>query len=347
MEKKNWVSCGKAIAMAAVITDHMCHVLYENGAIAYLSFFSVTLFILLSGVTSYYSNKKHANERGLKETFRRIGTIFIPYAVATAVYLIYDFRAFYLETYLHYLFAFNLSGPFYFVAFYIQLVIISPFLYDVIIISGRYRFSVLINGLVIAVLFFISFLSIHYSNMIDTIGGAKYLFGGTYLPVYYLGMLIGSKELSLGTKKRHASYMCASIIQLVLWMRFLYVNSFKIDRLLPFGNGVNPPSITLIVYGLLWFFGIFSTVTFLNAYVKSKFIHKMIALISEVGNSSLDIFLYHYLIYRIMSQFPVFGSNLWIKRIVYLSAMIFIPMAVRNIFKKAKGFIQQRKTCAY
>ena len=61
MEKNKqmkWLNFAKLAAIIAVITDHTNGYLYSNQDIAKASYFSVSLFIIISGMTSYLSNLK-------------------------------------------------------------------------------------------------------------------------------------------------------------------------------------------------------------------------------------------------------------------------------------------------
>ena len=125
----NWINGAKFIAICAVLVDHTNGILYTNQRFGWLSYFSVTAFVLLSGITSFYSNSKHCEVGIKKQIYRRIKGIFVPYAVAVLFYQIVAYRFWDLKQYIQGLFAFNVSGPFYFVVFYIQLMIVSPFIF--------------------------------------------------------------------------------------------------------------------------------------------------------------------------------------------------------------------------
>ena len=58
-----WLNCAKCMAILAVIVDHTNGILYTNPHIALASYFSVSLFILIAGMTSYMSDLRH-NETG-------------------------------------------------------------------------------------------------------------------------------------------------------------------------------------------------------------------------------------------------------------------------------------------
>jgi hypothetical protein len=144
LTKKLYINVGKFLAIMAVLLDHNFRNLYSNLNLLHLSFFSVSLFILLSGVTSYISCKSHYAKRGLKETLRRISSIFIPYVVASAVYLILNTKILDFDILWQTIWSFNASGPFYFVLFYIELIVISPFLFELILLinSSKYSFPI-------------------------------------------------------------------------------------------------------------------------------------------------------------------------------------------------------------
>lgn len=55
-----WLNGAKFVAILAVMVDHTNGVLYSNWSIAYASYFSVSLFIILAGMTSYFSGLHHA-----------------------------------------------------------------------------------------------------------------------------------------------------------------------------------------------------------------------------------------------------------------------------------------------
>lgn len=46
----HWIDAAKAIAILAVIVDHLHGIVYSSNAIQLCSFFSVTLFVCLGGI---------------------------------------------------------------------------------------------------------------------------------------------------------------------------------------------------------------------------------------------------------------------------------------------------------
>ena len=54
-----WINCAKCVAILAVLVDHTYQRLYDNQDISKLSYFSVSMFILLAGMTTYMSIENH------------------------------------------------------------------------------------------------------------------------------------------------------------------------------------------------------------------------------------------------------------------------------------------------
>ena|GEM_PF-512214 len=338
--KKQWIDVIKAVAIIAVVIDHSYRLLYDNSYIQQCSFFSVTVFIFLSGITSFYSISRRGNDFGLKETFRRIKPILIPYIFATAIYLICANNFFDFKTFWNSVINFNASPPFYFVLFYIQLVIISPLLYHLInrfeINVRRARNLICANVLLLAVVIFAAFLSVNYTFVLNVHGGGKFLFGGTYLIIYYLGMLFGKYEFVFDKMSKHirVAFMIISGMVLTLFLLFYLNNSFKIDSYVPFGSGFNPPSVTLFTYSILIFLFLYSMITLTEQY---RIPNKIGNYVSIIGKNSLYIFLYHLLILQIMRQYII--ENVLLLRVTYLSAMIIIPIILKHFCHSLKNFI--------
>ena len=82
-----WINCAKFFAILAVVIDHVKGILYEDEAVQYIFFYSVTVFLFLAGMTAYYSlqNRKPEESPG-RWVVRRIGRILVPYLAAVAVY---------------------------------------------------------------------------------------------------------------------------------------------------------------------------------------------------------------------------------------------------------------------
>ena len=125
-----WINGAKFVAILAVLVDHTYMVLYNNLDIAYATYFAVSLFVLLSGMTSYFSNmRRMKNGEKDKSIICSCKKILVAYCVATVIYMIVMTHRFDFTQYIYYLVNFNASDPFYFVIVYIQLMSVNGFLY--------------------------------------------------------------------------------------------------------------------------------------------------------------------------------------------------------------------------
>lgn len=136
-ERVLWIDCLKLFACAAVFVDHTSGFLYRSDYIMYASYFSVPVFIFLSGITGFKSYNKHMSETYRDDINRRLVRILIPYAIAAACYILYTYRFFDLKNYLLSLIRFNASAPFYFLVIYIQLTLIGRGLCKLINLTGE------------------------------------------------------------------------------------------------------------------------------------------------------------------------------------------------------------------
>ena len=341
-----WINIGKLIAIIAVIMDHMYMTLYTSNTVQMSFYYSVSVFVILSGITSYYSNERHLENRGLKETARKIGNVFIPYMVAVAVYLVLYDHFLDLKVYIKFLFSFNLSGPFYFVTFFVQLIIISPLLFDSIRFAKNTRIKYLLYALFLVFCIFIAILSMNYTYMFNVHGGGKYLFGGTYLILYYIGMLLAGTALTLKTNKKVLLYTSiVSIIAVLSCLFFIIKDRFSIDEGLPFGTTFNPPNMSLIILSILIVIFVYCFINYLETF-DSKIINTIINFLSRLGSYAYYIFLYHLAIVFVLNTTPLIDSHIWMKRIIYMSAMIFIPVIFKIVYdmilKSAKNKINSK-----
>lgn len=169
-----WLDMVKVIAILAVIVDHTCGILYNNSNIQYLSFYSVSLFIIAMGYSLFrsYSNKGIS----IKYILKKIIAILIPYIIASAIYLLVQSN-FTIANYIDALIHFNAGLHLYYVFLYIQLLIISPVIFWM---ATSKRTNIFIN--IIVLLIFCQF-STNYTNILGIYGG-----GGVYLvlPTQYV-----------------------------------------------------------------------------------------------------------------------------------------------------------------
>jgi len=169
-----WINCAKCVAILAVLVDHTNGVLYTNQNIAMASYFSVSLFILLAGVTIHWSN-----ERKFFDGFNCVGSVLknrvwkiaLPYMVATFIYQIVIFRYFDFNQYVGFLLHFNASGPFYYILLYLQLTAVSPILYAMIRKSRTWKYPIVLQAFGLVGVVYVAYLTTNYSNILEIYGG--------------------------------------------------------------------------------------------------------------------------------------------------------------------------------
>jgi len=168
-----WVDLAKTVAIIGVIIDHTKALYNNNIRIAYFSYYNVSLFIFLMGVTSYWSSKKQSGEKVQKRILKSCKNILIPYIIATFVYSVLIDRKFDFVVFLNRLVHFNASGPFYYVLLYIQLLLIAPFVISLMKASEKFAYPFIFEVIGLLMACVISWLTTNYTNVLDVYGGAE------------------------------------------------------------------------------------------------------------------------------------------------------------------------------
>ena len=333
-----WIDFAKLLAIIAVLIDHTNGILYEDSNIAWGSYFSVSLFVILMGITTNWSLNKYKSNIP-KMVGKKCWGIIRPYLVATFVYYIFMFKSFDLEKYINYVIHFNISGPFYYILLYVQLLLISPIIYSLLNASeGGMGKKILFWGGVIA----IASLSTNYTNILSVYGSGK-LFGGTYLMLFCIGMCF-AKYIGRIWMDKVPAVMCfmVGLILTITWCRLVQINRGQIDAFFPFGRGINPPSVSFCIYAILIAFTLFCFEVLLTAYNFSR-IKRVFGGIAFWGKYTLHIFLWHCFFLEIVFPFAknqtgILIGNMWLKRIVYMLVMILGSILIGSIFDKMHYF---------
>lgn len=316
-----WINGAKFIAILAVMTDHTYEVLYTNPDIAYASYFSVSLFIILSGMTSYLADTRHITNWG--GVIRSCKNIVTAYCIAVVIYMIVETHGFDFLSYLSYLIHFNISGPHYFVLLYIQLMIANSFLFNLLQKCPRSIKGYIYEAFIMLGIVILSIWTTNYTNIFGVLAGGGKLFGGTYLILFYLGMLFmrhGWLE-NITLVKSSIALILPGILWFAVW-RYTCLNGLKLDSHMPFGNGFNPPGITFMTFGLCMLFMSFGMFTLLE---HIKYLKKITLFICGLGRHSLYIFLYHRLIlddFLVPYMANLIDKNIWLARVGYFALMI-------------------------
>lgn len=255
-----WLDFLKGLAICAVVLDHLYGVFYKNIFIQQHTSFSVALFIFLAGITTAMSLSKYNLFQFYK---KRLLAIINPYILATFLISLFIHKPF-----LSSLINFNAAGPFYFIAFFLQLLLIAPILNK-------------LNYFFLPLIFAVSFLlnRFHFTNLW---GGGEFLFGGSFLFLFYLGIIF-YKKISF-FKQKFIFFIIAALI-------LIFIELFN---LIP-ATWHNPPYFLTMFYTLT----IFSLFYNLNLNPKRL----IIRLFSFLGRYSLYIFLYHSLLFSLLEKF--------------------------------------------
>ena len=338
-EKKDitWINIAKFIAILAVLTDHSEMILYDNPSIAIATYFSVTVFVFVSGMMTYGSIKRHdlPYMSFLKRSLMKV----IPgYLAVVFIYMLvmsgghFDFK-----TYLDSVISFNVSAHFYYISVYIQLMLISVPLVRLMDRAGGVYTGV--NELLIGLLILsFSIWSTNCTNIFYIYGGGGKLLGGTYLTVFYLGML----AYKHGWFKERGSIVYAvvsavSCVGAFFWWRFECRDHYALDVRLHLGDGVNPPGVSTLVMAMLILALCYGLTNLLEDHkVTSKLVH----ILSRAGRHTFYIFLYHRIVLDRLLVPYVRISGIWIRRAVFMTMMIVIPIAVESCFGYVKKSIE-------
>ena len=328
-EKLLWVSCSRFVAMLAVVIDHLHTIAYNSGAVVCLSYFS--------GITSYYSIQRHNCGNQVVELRRKLYAILIPYIIATFLYQVIFERFFSLSIFGQHLLRFDASGPFYFVIFYIQLIIIAPILYKLLKKCSILKHCSLGYLLLTMVVISISAVSINKTLIVDGYGGARYLFGGTYLSIYFFGMLFGHLRLQINSFRRKILIFSFGFVICSFFFCYMIKSQFAIDRYFPFGGGINPPGVLIMIYSLLVIVILYSLFSILEC-SHNNFVKRLLYTMKIIGDNSLYIFLYQEMVLRIV-RFILgifYIENFLLLLLIYIPLMMGIPVLIRILFINAK-----------
>lgn len=341
MKKERWIDAGKCVAIVAVMTDHLRTFLYEDIRISSITWFSVGLFVLLMGVTTYWSYDSSDIKLWTKVT-QRVLKISVPYAVAVFLYCCVKDHRFYWNDYWQKLIHFNASGPHYYVLLCIQLLIISPALFAVImkIEKTAPRGGAWITEIIlIAVIAYIT----RICNMYTDISGiyAGKLLGGSYVLCLYIGMLIGChyNELTQMKKAVEVLMFVIAISSIIAFVYLIYNNGLILDKKMLLGSDINPPGITLILFAL----AVLITVCCVDRHVLGKggeYLNSACDALAWIGRHTLYIFLYHMLLVYCLDLYCSMLSR-WMKIPLYYSVMILGSIMIEKLMVIIKRFIVQ------
>lgn len=331
-----WIDCAKLVAILAVLVDHTVWLLYDNILIANLSLFHISLFVFLSGLSLEYSCRGR-EPASFSHQLKRIGSIFLQYALATTVYYVFYTRRFDLEPIVDDILHFSAIDPFYFLAFFFQLLLIAPLLMHWCRFCHRRQLHPLWHIGTLLALSLFSAWCLHSTSTWSLWGAGKILFGGSFLLAYYLGLLFGQYRVFDHPEFfSRPSVLVTAVLAWLCWSVLLALGKLPFDGWLApwFGEYYNPPTLSRIVSALLMSFVCCSFFTLLE---KCKWGEAFVRVCCYAGRDTLYIFLYHPLlrdfVYRLVPD------NVWIMRFTIFPSMFLIPLLVVSLARKLKKLV--------
>lgn len=344
-----WLDLLKAFAILLVMADHTYQVLYNREAIHYLTYCNVPLFIFAMGASVYMADRKYFDKEKtdvfgiIKKILHRIIKIFIPYMFASLVFFMFYFRHFELFKYLKYVFHFNISGPLYYVFLYIQLVIISPFIMKIISMVENKKNEILLEIVTGIVLMGIAIVTTNFTGIAGIYGGGGKVFGGTFLVILYIGMIFMRYTLGASlTMKKALAGLTASMLVLIVCVLFIAKNKLEIETMLPFGKGINPPGLSLMIYALF----VFILFYFIGMVLEHcpNMAYNIYLVIAKLGRHTLYIFMYHrmfidFIFPAVASVTDILDRNAYVRAILYFVIMIGGSLAIEYFFAGCRKII--------
>lgn len=327
-----WINWAKFVAMVAVLVDHSYGILYTNHDIAIASYFSVSLFIIVSGMTSYISNQIRISEKWHQTFWRSSSKMIVAYLVAAFFCQVLKTHTFNLKDYCIGVLHFNISGPFYYVALYLQIMFISRPLFNLIRESSLKR-DIIVGGCILVV----ASLTTRYTDILGIYGGGGKLFGGTYLICYYIGMMLEKYNLFNENHKKSISFAVIGVIGYYGWWKFVCIDGLKLDKKLPWGEGINPPSISLIIMAIIvlcMVYGVCNSLKIIKC-------NKIVDGVSGLGGHTLYIFLYHKVLLEMLSG-RIQVTYKVVEVVIYFGVMIAGPILIEYIVDRGKNYLLRR-----
>lgn len=338
-----WIDCAKTIAIMAVAIDHCNGILYTNPLLAWASYFSVSLFILLSGVSTWLSDMR--TNKTFVIQLKRAGRLYLQYALATLILYVFYMRFFDLKTYITYLMNFSITGPFYFFVFFIQLVILTPVLLGWCKYCNGRRYRWLWHLATLLFLGWFSSVCIRYTYILPVHGGGQYLFGGTYLLLYYLGMLLESVNVFLRNRKEKIIIFIFSLSAWIFWWLMCFYGKLPFDKWMEsyWGGGFNPPSVQFMIFSIITLFLFYSFFSLLEE-SNITILKALVKLFSTIGKYTLYTFMYHIMLRDFfMAHFPgLLERNVFMRIFVFIMIVV-LPVIVITLVKRIITIIKMEE----
>lgn len=309
-KKEAWINIVKTTAIIMVIYDHLIDTTH-NGRFLVLSYASVSMFVFVMGVTSYWTYEKVNKGRLYQKWCSKMTKLLLPYTFASLIYSILLDRSFDIIDYIVRLIRFNSSAPLYFVALYIQLMAISPVVFYIVCrLNKVYELCFSLCAFCTASLFFSRWISV-----LGIYGGGGKVLGGTFLLVFFVGMLF-AKMIGMpsdGQTQRNI-WGCMTLFGLSVAVVIFFASQLQngthskwILCLYKLYDYRNPPNLVIVIYSIGLCFVIYSFCKLLE-FNSEGFWNKRNHVSDFIGQHTMYIFLYHSLIIKVLKHIEILQS---------------------------------------
>ena len=313
-----------------VVLQHVRGYVYSNDYIFYSVWWTVALFIMIGGYNAYTSYEN----RGSFLLKKKLLGIFIPYFFATLLYVIYSSHYLDAVTFLQELIHFNATGPLYYVAVYIQLLLISPVLIGTIKVCDRKKWVFIIAWVIVIG---IGVLTTQYTNVFDIALGGGNLFSGPWIFFWFLGMCIKFSEDRVTLKQEWGKWILTVLTIAVAVWQYVFVNQGINLKLASMFHGTQVGMTWANAFETVLIFFWFKYAVELLERNAGKIWQAVIRALSYMGRYTLYIFLYHMLflsIYRGYLEVSVPIINRWL----CLAFIIIGPILFGLLLKEGRKY---------
>ena len=192
----------------------------------------------------------------------------------------------------------------------------------------------------IIIVYVVACIFTNYTDILGIFGGGGKLFGGTYLFLFYIGMLLSKYNVFMNTGIIKKTVFCllgagwCGLLILRVKGGYEVLEKYSLIPINTKGN--NPPNFTTIISSILLV--VLCFVVFYGMETFSTITKNFTLVLGRLGKHTLYIFLYHSLLLdKLLKPYCIFESKL-LKWVVYFSVLIFGPILIENFFKCIKNW---------
>lgn len=326
--------CGEVSGRGGVMVQHVNGILYTDQRVANSVLWVVAAFVILGG----YNIMSSWRQNRVADVGKRLRKIIIPYVICTCVYVIWEEHFFSAERVWQRILHFNAAGPLYFVAVYIQLVVISPFLIGCINWADK-KSRVFRHTFLLVSVLSVSYISIHYTDILNIGLGGGNIFSGFWLIFWYGGMVFSAEKREWGARRKKV-FSAVLLSLCILWeyifvfrdynniFRGKYGNMYHMTAQMTWWNALE---------AFLVVFLIKEGIELLEM-KESRAIAIGLRPISYIGKMSLYIFLYH-ILFRDIYQMYFSCENIWAGRFMCFLFMTGGSILIYYFFQALKKIV--------